>query len=166
MFNPFFQLWLLGLTSALRLSGGGKVGALSMGHKPSKAFNMINRKILAAGLWLALLVAPPSAQAGDIAHVMHSWRQTQNSVDAMLRGTAPYDQAQLRQAMAAYIADASRLAGRVNPATTDGQDLHRRFLDFASIGQQSADSVSRPDEFRTNFSEMKAQCESCHAIYN
>jgi cytochrome c556 len=97
---------------------------------------------------------------------MHSWRQTQRVVDAMLRGGAPYDQVLLRQAMAAYIADASHLAGRMNGRTADGRDLQRRFLNFAAAGQQSAADVSQPDVFRTDFSELKAQCAACHAIYN
>ena len=126
----------------------------------------MKRKILAVGLGMVILALPAFARAGQISHIMHSWRQTQHAVDAMLRGGAPYDQAQLRQAMAAYIADASGLAGRMNTGTADGRDLQRRFLNFAALGQQSAADVAQPDMFRTDFSAVKAQCDSCHAIYN
>jgi cytochrome c556 len=127
---------------------------------------VLKRKILAAGFWLALLAVPAAARAGEVSHVMHSWRQAQRAVDAMLHGAAPYDQAQLRQAMAAYVADASGLARRMNTGTPDGRDLQRRFLDFAAMAQQSAADISRPQVFRTDFSQVKAQCDSCHAIYN
>ena len=127
---------------------------------------MVKRKFLTAWLGVTLLAVPPPARAGEISHIMHSWRQAQSEVDAMLRGGARYDPARLQQAMAAYVADASHLAGRMNTGTADGQDLQRRFLNFAALGQQTAADISRPDLFRTDFSEVKAQCDSCHAIYN
>jgi len=119
-----------------------------------------------AGFLASALVLPAVARAGEASQVMHSWRQNLRMVSEMLNGGAPYDQAWLRQAMAAYAVDASSLAGRMNTGTLDGRDLQRRFLDFAALGQQSTADVSRPDALRADVSRMKAQCDACHAIYN
>jgi cytochrome c556 len=124
-------------------------------------------RILTAAVCAAAILAPPVAvRAGQFASIMHDWRHNQRAIDAILAGQAPYDQAQLRQAMTAYIADAAALANRMDTGTEDGRDLRRRFTEFAAAGQQALGAVSQPGAFAVDFSVMKSGCQSCHAAYN
>jgi cytochrome c556 len=119
-----------------------------------------------ASISAAILAAPPAARASEVSVIMHDWRHNERAVDAMLAGRAPYDQAALRAAMTLYIADAGGLASRIGNGTGDARDLQQRFTDFAAAGRQALGVIAQPAGFQADFSQMKSQCESCHAVYN
>ncbi len=126
----------------------------------------MRRQILTASLSAAILAVPLAARANEVSGIMHDWRHNEHAVDAMLAGRATYNQVALRAAMTLYIADAGSLASRIGIGTADARDLRQRFTNFAATGQQALGDISQPANLQADFSQMKAQCESCHAIYN
>jgi len=119
-----------------------------------------------ASLSAAILAVPLAARANGVSGIMQDWRHNEHAVDAMLAGRTPYDQAALRAAMTLYVADAGGLASRMGGSDADAVDLRQRFNNFAATGQQALGDISQPASLQADFSQMKSQCESCHAVYN
>jgi cytochrome c556 len=170
--NPLHAYRALNLTPSLRDNPAACQVAVSFPrHNRAATFNsgtneLMRRRILMASLAAAILAVPPAARAGEVSAIMHSWRHNQHAVDAMLAGRTPYDQAALRAAMTLYIADASGLASHIGTGTADARDLKQRFTNFAAAGQQARGDISQPASFQADVSQIKSQCDSCHAIYN
>jgi cytochrome c556 len=119
-----------------------------------------------ASLAAAILAVPLAARASEVSGIMQDWRHNEHAVDAMLADRTPYNQAALRAALTRYIADAGSLADRIAGSDADARDLKQRFTNFAAMGQTALGDMSQPASLQADFSRMKSQCESCHAIYN
>jgi len=109
---------------------------------------------------------PLAARASGVSGIMQDWRHNEHAINAMLAGRTPYDQAALRAAMTLYIADAGGLASRIVGSDADAVDLRQRFTNFAAAGQNALGDIAQPASFQADFSAMKSQCDSCHAVYN
>lgn len=122
---------------------------------------------LRLGLAAALLVVPTVAVAAiSLSPIMRSWNRTTHHIDDMLSGSAPYDQAALRQAVQVYITDGTMVASRIPADSAQARDFAGRFQAIAADSQTALHAVGDPALFRSRFARITDDCRSCHAIYN
>lgn len=116
---------------------------------------------------LAMLTAAPAAvmAASGLKAVMHDWRTHTKTVDSMLSGRAAFDQAAVRDALAAFSADAARIEAGINGNTAEAKDIRRRFVAFRTQAQAALSDVQRPAVLKADVLELKASCQSCHEQY-
>jgi cytochrome c556 len=127
----------------------------------------MRRILLRAFVGAAVLIAPVAAVAGlSLSPIMQSWNHSKRSIEAMLGGQTPYDEARLRQDLQHYIASSSTVAQHANGASAEARDLAARFDAFANDSRAALGTVSQPAAMRENFNRMVGDCQSCHAIYN
>jgi cytochrome c556 len=115
----------------------------------------------------AVLVAPDLAVAGiSLSPIMESWTHSKRTIEAMLAGRTPYDEAQIGQDLQHYIASSSMVARDVKKGTAEARDFASRFEVFANDSRTTLGTVSQPSALRMSFNRMVGDCQSCHAIYN
>jgi cytochrome c556 len=118
-------------------------------------------------LGAALLAKPISASAGiSLSPIMESWSQTKRTVEAMLAGRTPYDEALIGQDLRRYITSSARVARAAAGGTAEARDFAARFDSFANDSRAALGSAGQPSAMRDKFNRMLADCQSCHAIYN
>lgn len=114
-----------------------------------------------------VLIVPVAAVAGSsLAPIMTSWNHSKRSIDAMLAGRAPYDEAQVRQELQRFIATSSRVASGLNGTTAEGRNFAARFQTFAEDSRDVLGHVAEPTAMRASFRRVAGDCQSCHAQYN
>ena len=122
---------------------------------------------VASFLVAPILTVPVTAVAGiALSPIMNSWSHSKHSIEAMLTGRAPYDEARIRQDLQHYVASASRVASGVNGNTAEGRDFAARFKAFANDSQTVLGQLGKPSEARAGFERVVADCQDCHATYN
>lgn len=125
------------------------------------------RQCLLAAATAALLLGGGAAMAGiALSPIMSSWSHNLRVLDGMLNGRTQYDEAAVRQALAAYIADASRVADHLQGNSNEVRDFRARFAAFAAAGHRALGHAADPAALRQNLHQMVGDCQSCHAAYN
>jgi cytochrome c556 len=127
----------------------------------------MRRILLRIALGAAVLVVPMAAVAGiSLSPIMQSWNHKKHSINAMLAGRTPYDEAQLRQDIQHYADSASLVAREVNGQTAQSRDFAARFAAFAHDSRSALGAVGQPSAVSARFNQMLGDCQSCHDIYN
>ena len=126
------------------------------------------RRILARTILSATLsLVPVAAIAGlSLSPIMQSWSRDQRDIKAMLGGQRPYDQTELRLDVQRYMASAALVARNLRSGTPEARDFSARFRGFAADSRSALDNVGQPAAFRTTFTRLIGDCQSCHDIYN
>jgi cytochrome c556 len=124
---------------------------------------IVSRTILS----VTFLAAPVTAVAGlSLSPIMESWNHSKRSIDAMLSGRTPYDEAEIRRELQRYVDNASRVAREVRGGTAEARDFAARFEAFANDSRSALGTVSQPAAMAARFSRMLGDCQSCHDVYN
>jgi cytochrome c556 len=99
--------------------------------------------ILGTILGTAVLALSTAASAGiSLSPIMQAWNHDKRSIQAMLGGRTPYDEAKLRQDLQSYITNSVAVVRNAPGGSAEARD------------------------FAARFDGMLSDCRSCHAIYN
>ena len=120
----------------------------------------------AFGIVVLLAGAASAAWASSpLKSTMRTWKANAATIDRMMNGASPFDQAEAGRIIQGFATDSRALAARVGGASAQAHDIKARFESFSLTAQAATGDASSRDKIKVQYSKLRADCRSCHDAY-
>jgi cytochrome c556 len=122
---------------------------------------------IATLLALPLLIAGAGAlyATTPLQATMRTWNAGAMTIDQMAAGPHALDKAEATRLLKTFVADARAIASRTKGSSANDMDLKSRFEGFAADAQLTIAAIRADDEAKVRYSQLRADCRSCHDVY-
>ena len=86
-------------------------------------------------------------------------------MDRMLIGSGSFDATEAARILRGLAADSQTLAARMTGTSAQARDVRARFEKFSRDVQSAIEAVASRDGMKTRYSQLRADCRSCHDVY-
>jgi cytochrome c556 len=125
----------------------------------------VRRTATLLALPIILLQAGPICAGAPLKSAMRTWKADAATLDRMSTSGA-IDGSEAARLLADLSAGSQALASNVRGTSAEARDLKARFVRFAADAQSTSDAVRTNDKANIRYGQLRAQCRSCHRLYN
>lgn len=119
-------------------------------------------------LIFSLIVAATAGSAwanSSLKSTMRSWKTDAATMDRMLIGSGAFDDAEAARILQSFAADAQSIAAGANGTSAQARDVKARFEKFSGDVQSAVEGVASREKMKARYSQLRADCRSCHDVY-
>jgi cytochrome c556 len=113
----------------------------------------------------AVLASTAAVGALRLKPIMHDWKAKVASVEPMVMGGAPYDEAEVRRTLAALIGDTRDIEAGITGKSAQAAEIKSRFSQFEADASATLQALNAQDHAKTHFQRMRGDCRSCHDAF-